>query len=351
MKAAVWYGRNDVRIEDRPEPQVTEGKVKIRVKWCGICGSDVYEYTNGPFIIPTNKPHPLTGKMAPIIMGHEFSGVAVEVGKGVSHIRPGDHVGIHACIICNECYWCKKGIMNFCLKLGSTGLCDDGGFAEYALVPGYACYKLPENVSFEAGSFVEPISVAIHAAKRGQIGPGSTVAVIGTGPIGLLVLKAAKAAGASQIYAIEKLPHRREVAKIVGATEVFDPEKTDPGKEIHQRTEGIRVDVSFDCAGGETTLTLAHTLTRRGGKIVNVALPKTTTFRFDRLFLHEKDIITAYAYVDESPAAVAYLSDGRMNCDPLITGKIKLKDLVEEGFHRLLEGKSKHIKILVSPEL
>ncbi len=350
MRAAVWYGRKDVRIEDRPEPKVTPGKVKIRVKWCGICGSDVYEYSDGPFIIPTQNPHPLTGKMAPIILGHEFSGEAIEVGEGVTHIRPGDPVGVHACIVCNDCYWCKKGITNFCLRLGSTGLCDDGGFAEYVLVPGYACFRLPQGVSYEAGSFVEPICVAIHASKRGRIEPGSIVAVIGTGPIGLLVLQAAKAAGASKIYGIEKLPKRRELAKILGATEVFDPGAVDVGKEIHKRTEGIRVDVAFDCAGGPATLTTAFTLTRRGGKIVNVALPKVETFPFDRLFLHEKDIITSYAYVDEAPTAVGYLGDGRMKCESMITKKIKLQDLVQEGFHTLMRGAEDQVKILVSPE-
>jgi len=349
MKAAVWYGKNDVRIEERPEPQVPEGKVKIRVKWCGICGSDVYEYANGPFIIPTTKPHPLTGKMAPIILGHEFSGDAIEVGKGVPHINPGDRVGLHACIICNDCYWCKKGAVNFCMRLGSTGLCDDGGFAEYAVIPGYACYKLPDSVSYEAGSFVEPISVAIHAIKRAQLRPGDTVAIIGTGPIGLLVLQAARAAGAGQVYAVEKIPRRREVAKVVGATEVFDPDTVDPGKEIHRRTEGIRADIAFECAGGRATLTMAHSLTRRGGKIVNVALPKAEAFPFDRIFLHEKDIIMSYAYVDEAPTAIAYLNDGRIKCDPLVTGKIQLKDLIKEGFHRLMAGEN-HIKILVSPE-
>lgn len=222
MKAAVWYGREDVRILDLPEPVVAQEQVKIRVRWCGICGSDVHEYRAGPMIIP-KKPHPLTGKSTPIILGHEFSGDVIEIGEGVKRIAVGDRVTIHCLIYCGTCAYCRQGEYNMCLRLATVGLAWDGAFAESVVVPEYTVLKLPERVSYEMGTFSEPLAVAVRAVKRSRMRMGDTAAVIGTGPIGLLVLQAAKAAGASKVFAVEPIRSRRELAKQLGADEVFDP--------------------------------------------------------------------------------------------------------------------------------
>ena len=222
MKAAVWYGREDIRISDVPEPIVGKDQVKIKVRWCGICGSDVHEYREGPMLIPKN-PHPLTGKSFPIILGHEFSGDVVEVGKSVKRIAVGDRVTINCLIYCGTCLYCRQGEYNMCLKLGTVGLAWDGAFAEFVVVPEYTVIKIPDEVTYEMGAFAEPLAVAVRGVKRSRLKVGDTAVVIGAGPIGLLVIQAARVLGASKVFAIEPIQRRRELAKQLGASEVFDP--------------------------------------------------------------------------------------------------------------------------------
>jgi (R,R)-butanediol dehydrogenase/meso-butanediol dehydrogenase/diacetyl reductase len=349
MKAAVWHGRSDLRVQEWAEPRAAGRDVKIRVHWCGICGSDLHEFSQGPFLIPVERPHPLTAARAPLVLGHEFAGEVVAVGERVQGFGVGDRVAVHACLVCGTCYWCRRGQINFCLQLGSTGLTRDGGFAEFALVPDYACFRLPPSVPFEHGAFVEPLAVAVHAVRRAAVGLGSTVVVIGAGPVGLLVLQVARAAGAARVWVAETVERRRRTARGLGAADVFDPTQVNVGKAVHELTEGLRADVAFDCAGGRDTLSLALAATRRGGKIVNVAVPKAQSLALDRMLLHEKDLLMSYAYVDEAPAAVELLADGRVDCAPLITGRIGLEAVVDQGFETLLRDRGEHVKILVTP--
>lgn len=350
MQAALWYGRNDVRIEEVPEPTAGEHEVKIRVKWCGICGSDLHEYRAGPMIIP-QKPHPLTGRTPPIILGHEFSGDVVEIGSGVKNITVGDRVVVNALIYCRQCFYCGMGEYNMCIKLGSTGLASDGGFAEFVTVPSYATYKIPPKVTYEMGTFVEPLAVAIRAVKRARAHVGNTAAVVGAGPIGLLVQQAAVASGAGKVYAIEPIAKRGKLAKTLGATEVFNPSEGDVSKEIHALTDGTRADVAYECVGNQAAFDTALRITGRRGMIVMVGLAvEPLNVPFLRLWGHEKEITTSQGYVDEFPPAIAFLADGRVQVEPMISSKITLDDLVEKGFKELIERPEKNIKILVSPQ-
>lgn len=349
MKAAVWYGQKDVRVVDVPEPKISHGTVKIKVAYCGICGSDLHEYLKGPVLIPS-KPHPLTGKMPPLTLGHEFSGQVVEVGEGVTRFNKGERVTVDACLVCHECHWCKKAQYNLCAKLGSTGLCQDGAFAEYVVVPDYTCYKIPQEMSDEAGAFVEPLAVATHAVKRGKIVPGDIVAIVGGGPIGLLVMQVAKASGASKVFVVEPMESRRKLAYELGATKVYDPAQGDAGKMIHQDTDGLRADLVFECVGKAETVDTAIKLSGKGARIVIVGIfSAPVQFHFARMQAHEKELIGSSAYPNEFPAAISFLADGRVNIKPLITGKIKLGDIIEKGFNELISHPEKNMKILVSP--
>lgn len=150
MKAALWYGAKDIRVENIPEPTVKDDGVKIKVKWCGICGSDLHEYTMGPIFIPVKTPHPITGETAPVVMGHEFSGEVVEVGRNVTNVKPGDRVVVEPLIVCGECPACKAGHYNLCEKLGFHGLMGGGGgFSEYTTFPARFVHKIPDNLSYE----------------------------------------------------------------------------------------------------------------------------------------------------------------------------------------------------------
>jgi (R,R)-butanediol dehydrogenase/meso-butanediol dehydrogenase/diacetyl reductase len=349
MRAAVWYGREDVRILDLPDPVAAQGQVKIRVRWCGICGSDVHEYRAGPLIIP-KKPHPLTGKSSPIILGHEFSGDVVEIGEGVKRTQVGDRVTIHCLIYCGTCAYCLQGEFNMCLRLATVGLAWDGGFAESVVVPEYTVLKLPEGVTYEMGTFSEPLAVAVRAVKRSRMRMGDTAAVIGTGPIGLLVLQAAKAAGASKVFAVEPIRSRRELAKQLGADEVFDPTQGDVGKEIAERTEGLRARIAFECVGSQSAFDTAIRVTGRRAMIVMVGMAlKPIEVPFFKLWGHEKEITTCTGYVDEYSAALALLADRRVRVEPLITEKIQLEDFIEKGLREMIRNPQRYIKILVHP--
>ena len=350
MKAAVWHEKGDIRIEDMADPKPGAGQVKARIKVCGICGSDLHEYKEGPFIIPS-RPHPLTKREGgPVILGHEFSAEITEVGDGVSRFNPGDRVVVNPLIYCGECHYCKLGQHIMCTKLGTFGFAADGAFAEYGVFYEYSLFKLPDSVTDDMGAFVEPLAVAVHAVKRSRMQVGASVAIVGAGPIGLLVMQACRAAGAGEVFVVEPMEARRKMAAKTGATAVFDPTEADPGKEIAKLTDGLRADTAFDCVGNQSAFDTALKVTGRRGVtcIVGLAL-KPIQVPFIRLWGHEKELTFSSGYEDEFPAAISYLADGRVKVEELISERIQLEDLVEKGITRLLEEGDKYIKILVYP--
>jgi (R,R)-butanediol dehydrogenase/meso-butanediol dehydrogenase/diacetyl reductase len=313
MKAAVWHEKRDIRIEDMADPKPGTGQVKVRIKVCGICGSDLHEYKDGPFIIPS-RPHPLTKRQGgPVILGHEFSAEITEVGERVSRFRPGDRVVVNPLIYCGECHYCKRGQHIMCTRLGTYGFAADGAFAEYGIFHEYSLFRLPDSVTDDMGAFVEPLAVAVHAVKRSRLKVGASVAIVGAGPIGLLVMQACRAAGAGL-------------------------------------TDGLRADTAFDCVGNQSAFDTALKVTGRRGVtcVVGLAL-KPIQVPFIRLWGHEKELTFSSGYEDEFPAAISYLADGRVKVEELISERIQLEDLVEKGITRLLQEGDKYIKILVYP--
>jgi (R,R)-butanediol dehydrogenase/meso-butanediol dehydrogenase/diacetyl reductase len=351
MKAAVWHKKEDIRIENVPDPKTGPGQVKVTIKTCGICGSDLHEFKSGPFIIPA-KPHPLTGRSnGPVILGHEFSAEVIEVGEGVKSVKPGDRVTVNPLIYCGKCHYCRLGQFVMCTKLGTAGFAWDGAFAEMGVFPEYSILKLPDTVSDDAGAFVEPLAVAVHAVKRARLKIGASVAIIGAGPIGLLVMQACRAAGAGRVFVVEPLKGRRELAAKTGATAVFDPTQTDAGKAIGDLTDNLRADWAFDCVGNQASFDTAVKVTGRRAVICVVGLAlKPIEVPFIRLWGHEKEIVFSSGYEDEFPAAISYLADGRVNVEPLITARIKVDDLVDKGIKELIEHGSDYVKILVYPK-
>jgi (R,R)-butanediol dehydrogenase/meso-butanediol dehydrogenase/diacetyl reductase len=350
MKAARWYGAYDLRVEEVPEPSLGPGDVKLKVKWCGICGSDLHEYTQGPILIPT-RPHPLTGKTHPVVLGHEFSAEVLEVGAQVASVQAGDRVTANACLVCHTCVWCRQGKPNFCERLGSVGLCADGGFAELTVVPEYALWRLPDAISWEVGALSEPTAVALHACSQGRVQSGETVAVVGAGTIGLLVLQAALACGADRVYVVEPQAGRRRIAEALGAEAALDPQAIAVDREVHRLTGGLRADVVFECVGKPQAVETAVKLSGKGGRVVLVGIyTEASPLSWGRVQAHEKGIIGASAYTDEFPLALAMLADGRIRATPLIGEQIALRDLDEKGFQSLLTYPGRNVKILVSPE-
>ena len=350
MKAANWYEKGVVRVEDIPLPEPKAGEVRLRVLACGICGSDMHEYIAGPFLIP-KKQHPLTGQQGgPVVLGHEFSARVDAVGEGVSLFASGDKVTVNPLILCGECVYCRNGQLNMCTRLGTLGFAANGAFAEYLVVSEDMLLRLPENISADMGALVEPLAVAARAVKRAGIGLGNSVAILGAGPIGLLVLQVCRAVGAAKIFMIEPIASRRELALKLGATQAIDPAVGDPGKIIAEATNNLRADAAVDCAGNQASFNTAVRATGRRATICVAGLAlQPMEVPFLQLWAHEKSITFTSGYENEFPAAIALLENGQVNIQELITARIELKDINEAGFETLANHADKHIKIIVYP--
>lgn len=343
MKAAMYCGQKDIRIEDIQEPpSPPAGFVKVEVEWCGICGSDLHEYLAGPILIPSNGN--------PVVLGHEFSGTVVEVGEGVPEVvKKGDKVAAIPGEVCGQCYHCRTGNYNLCLDIKMIGFHKNGAFTNYVNVPWQFCVKLPEGVTTEQAALTEPFAVAMHAMRRVPLIQGDRVALIGAGPIGLAALQCALVAGASDIIVIEKSKIRRDYAKKIGATVVLDPIEVDVVAEVLRLTDGIGVDIAYDCAGVEIALKTAINITRSAGTVGLVALhERAVTMDINTLVATEKKLVPVWAYNVEFDPVLKLFADGRLNPEVLISNKIKLDDIVEKGFEELLNNKDKNLKILVS---
>lgn len=348
MKALRWHGVKDLRLENITEPKPAKGEVKIKVEWCGICGSDLHEYTAGPIFIPL-ETHPLSGDKAPIVMGHEFSGQVVEVGEGVTRASVGDRVVVEPIYACGTCEACKQGKYNLCDKMGFYGLAGGGGgFSEFAAVPEVMIHKIPESVSYEQGALVEPSAVALHAVRSSKLKVGDKAAVFGTGPIGLLVIEALKASGASEIYAVELSEERKQKAAELGAI-VIDPKQYDAVEEIHKRTNG-GVEVSFEVTGVPPVLTQAINATRIGGETMIVSIfEKEASIHPQNIVLKERTVTGIIGYRDVFPAVISLMAQGYFPADKLVTKRIKLDEVIDEGFEGLLRERNQ-VKILVKAE-
>ena len=352
MKAAVWHGKKDVRIEEvSAPPSPPPHQVKVEVACCGICGTDLHEYLGGPIYIPDERPHPLTGSRAPIILGHEMAGKVVEVGKGVSRVKEGDRVALCPIIGCLQCRWCTSGRMGICPDVAFLGVSWHwGGFARYVNVHDYMCYHLPSEVPYEVGALVEPFAATVRAVKRAGIKKGEAVAVVGTGPVGLMAVQAARIAGAEQVIALEPAEKRQQLARECGATAIIDP-LLDPVSEIKNLTGGEGVDVVIESAGLEKTALLAGLIAHRTGRIMVMGVfEKPVLFHFTDLVYGEKTVMGSmggYGVFDE---AIRMMAEGKFKGEPLITGKIGLDDIVRKGFNALIHAKETHVKILVVPD-
>ena len=351
MKAAVWHARGDVRVEEVPEPPSPPiGQVKVKVAWCGLCGTDLHEYLGGPLYIPAESPHPLTGVKAPVILGHEMSGDVVEVGKGVTRLKVGDRVALCPIIGCLECKWCRSGLMGLCPNIAFLGVSwTGGGFAQYVNVYEYMCYILPPEVSYEVGALVEPFAAVYRALKQANIQPGETVAVVGAGPIGLMGIQVARIQGAGQVIAVEPAARRQELARRCGAAAVVDPIRHDALTMVRELTDGAGADVVFEAAGVEATGILSGRIARRKGRVVVMGVfERPAPLDYTDLVYGEKVVMGSmggYGLFDE---AIQVMASGAFNGEVLITGKIKLDNILE-GFEALIKHKEEHVKILVSP--
>jgi (R,R)-butanediol dehydrogenase/meso-butanediol dehydrogenase/diacetyl reductase len=351
MKAARFHGREDIRIENVPEPDTRPGTVKVAVDWCGICGTDLHEFLDGPIFAPAEgAPHPLTGEQIPIVLGHEFAGTVAEVGDGVDGIAVGDAVCVEPYHTCGTCPACRAGRYNICESLGFIGLSGGGGgFAESVVVDAGRIHQLGD-IPTDIGALVEPLAVGYHAVRLSGIGEGGSAVVFGAGPIGLVTMSCLKAAGADTIIAVEPADARKQKAQLAGADHVLDPTEVDVLAQIALLTDRVGADVAFECAGIDDVLAQAIRSVKAGGKVVNVAIwGHPATVEMNDLVMGEVDVIGSLAYCGDHPDTIALLADGTIDAEPFITSRIGLDDLVDGGFRELIDNKAQHVKILVHP--
>lgn len=349
MLAARWHGRRDIRVDevaDLGEP--APGWVRLRVLACGICGTDLEEYTAGPLFIPL-EPHPTSGACAPLTMGHETVGVVSAVGEGVA-LTPGTRVAVEANLVCHSCFWCRRGDYPLCAGLASLGLMAHGGLAEELLAPAYMCIPYSDDLPTARMVFAEPLSVAVRAARRARMEPGATVGVFGAGTVGLLALQALRVQGAERVVVIEPHAMRRTLAHELGADLAITP--AEARLAIDELTSGVGLDATVEAAG---TLSAAHdaiTLLRRGGRATLLGVhPATLELDILNFLMAEKEVASSlsHSYDVDFPEAVRLLETGQVRVDPLLTERIALADVVERGFEALVAAPEEHLKIVVEP--
>ena len=350
MKAMVYHGNKDLRLESVPDPSPGPGEVRLRVDYCGICATDIEEYLYGPKFISSDAPNRLTGKKMPVITGHEITATVDEMGQGVADLGAGDRAVIYGVLTCGQCWWCTNQLNVQCSKMGAVGFAIDGGLAEYMVWPASQVIKLPDNVSSEEAALVEPSSVALQAVGRSRLQPGERVAILGAGTIGILAMQVAKAKGA-RVFAVDVRRMSLELASELGADATINADTTDVDQALRDLTDGMGPDVVIDAAGGRDTPARAVDWVRTGGRVVLVAIYTTKAeFDFNSVVSTATEIIGSIAYAQQDvEEAVRMISAGTLKTAPLVSEKIGLEDVIGKGFARMMAPSKDVFRILVSP--
>jgi (R,R)-butanediol dehydrogenase/meso-butanediol dehydrogenase/diacetyl reductase len=344
MRAAVYHGPRDLRLESVAEPEPGPGDVKLRVIYNGICGSDLHEYYDGPVTTRTT-PHPLTGVKNPVIFGHELCGKVVSSGAGVEDLSPGDLVAVEPVETCGHCISCTAGQYNHCPDLALHGYNRrGGGLADYTVVRRAMAHRLPRGMSPMQGALIEPLAIAWHTANRCRLEAGQTVAIHGAGPIGIGVCLTLKARGVDVIM-IDPSRLRRKVMQRLGARVTLDPADCDPITAIRDLTGGRGAHASVDAAGVAASFKAMLHGTRVDGTAVVVAIHHVPVVipPFD-LLMPEVNLTGVALSVNAFPQVIEAMAQGHYPLDEWVE-KIPFDALLERGFERL--RRQEGLKILV----
>jgi L-iditol 2-dehydrogenase len=346
MKAVRFYAPEDVRFEDVPEPQCGPDEVKLRVRNCSTCGTDVKILHNGH----QNIDPPRT-------MGHEIAGEVVEVGADVSGWTVGDRAQVIAAVPCGECYECRKGWMAVCANQTSVGYQYEGGFAEYLVVPRQVLKvdglnRIPDNIGFDEASVAEPFACAINAQELISVGDGDTVVVFGAGPIGCIHIRLARANGASRVFLIDVNADRLKMsAEAVQPDETINGSEVDVVERVKELTGGRGADVVITATAANVAQEQAIRMAARRGRISFFGgLPKTNPFiQCDSNLVHYRELMLMGANgsaPEHNKRALEYISTGKVPVKDLITARLPLERAME-AFDIVAKGEA--IKVTVEP--
>ncbi|WP_344647183.1 2,3-butanediol dehydrogenase [Cryptosporangium japonicum] len=351
MKAAIFHDRKNITIDDVPAPELRPGAVAIDVAWCGICGTDLHEYLEGPIFIPsTGHPHPLTGEAQPVTMGHEFSGTVTALGAGVTDLNVGDGVVVEPYVVCGDCELCAAGNYNLCTRMGFIGLAGGGGGLSEKVVVDQRWVHPVGDIPLDQAALIEPLAVGHHAFVRSGARAGDVAFVGGAGPIGLLLAAVLKAEGLTVIIS-EPSVARKTMARTTGvADHVLDPATDDVVARVRELTGGAGADVAFECTSVNAVLDQLLDAVKPAGVVVNVSIwGAPATIDMQKVVLKEIDLRGTIAYVNDHPATIKLVQDGKVDLAPFITARIALDDLLDEGIDTLVNRNDTAVKILVHP--
>jgi (R,R)-butanediol dehydrogenase/meso-butanediol dehydrogenase/diacetyl reductase len=352
MKAAVYHGNRDLRIEAMPEPaKPGPGEVVLEVLRGAICGTDVTEYLYGPHFASLDKPHPASGHAGPLITGHEFVGRIVEVGSEVEGLQVGQRVVPGAGNWCGKCKWCLAGRVNLCASYFVFGLSAHGGMAEMATMPAYMCRVVPEACSDDAAAMAQPFAVGLHAVERSQARPGQTIALMGAGGIGSFILFGAQAQGLGSIIAIDIDDERLERAAQLGATHLVNARSQDPVKAVRRLTGGLGVEIFIEASGSPPGPSTALAATQKGGHVLIVGMQaEPRSIDFHDMVYREITMASTVAHVctTDLPKSLDILTKTNL-ADMVLDRVIPLEGLVDDGIMALAEGRAKG-KVVVNPQ-
>lgn len=343
MDAAILNKPLDIEVKKIEIPQPNDDEALVKVYCIGVCGSDVHYYEHGKigrYVVEE-----------PIILGHELAGEVVKVGKHVKDVSVGDRVAVEPGVTCGRCDYCKSGRYNLCPDVVFMATPPvDGAWSEYVTVRSDFLFKIPEEMSYEAGALLEPFSVGIHAMMRGKVTPADRILVTGLGPIGLLTIQAAKMFGVREIYATDVVSFRRKLGLELDITDVIDPLNEDVQEKIAEFTNDKGVDVIIETSGNDVAISETIKVVNRGGRIVLVGLPiaKEVPIDITHLIDSEFDVYGVFRYANTYPTAIQALSNSDINIEKVITHKFPLKD-IHEAVELARTEKDTSIKIMIYP--
>lgn len=319
MKAAVFYGKDNLKVEDIPTPEIGEEEALVRVHVCGVCGTDAHIYCGDEGAAQTGPG---------TVLGHEFSGEIAEIGRNVRGFQVGDRVCVDPNRLCNSCRYCLSGIGHFCTDMTGIGTTVNGGFAEYCAVPASQLHRIPEGISYEAAAMAEPLSCCLHGIDLCNIRPGGTVAVIGCGMIGLIMIQLAKLSGAAVIIAVEPVAGKRRTAISLGADYAFDP--GEEGFRDRLREASDRIETVIECAGRTSTVEMAIDIAGNAATVMLFGLTApgdTAVIRPFTLFKKELTLKASYINPYTFPRAVELIGRGKIDVTSMIYAKCPLREL------------------------
>jgi L-iditol 2-dehydrogenase len=343
MKALLLSEYKKLSVVDMPTPDIGDDDVLVRVRACGICGSDIHGYDGS------------TGRrIPPLVMGHEAAGVVERAGPNVRNFKVGDRVTFDSTVSCGKCDFCRSGRINLCDNRTVLGVsCGEyrrhGAFAEYVSVPAGILYKLPDSLPFERAALIEAVSIAVHAVSRHVPKPDETVVVVGSGMIGVLIIQVLKNKGCRHIVAVDLDEDKLALAERMGATRTLNPQTGDIPAAVRELTGGGGADASFEVVGhGNTVLTAIRCL-RKGGAVVLVGnLSPKVELPLQEVVSRELSVLGSCASSGEIPECIDLLASGAVNVDPLISLKAPL-DRGPELFERLYSGDKNLMKVIIQP--